>query len=162
MKKPIRSIVVIAGMASTLIFASQFAQARGWKECCNHSMDQKCQHKFEKMTTGLGLSEQQQTKIKEIFKQEREKRTTAYTGLRAEKKNLSSLVHADKTDEAAIRAQASKIGGIEGDIAVQRSRTLNQISAILTPEQAQKFKSLQKERDCRIEKSRKHSGKRSE
>ena len=45
-------------------------------------------------------------------------------------------------------------------MAVQHSRMINQIRAILTPEQAEKFKSLQKERERRFEKFHEHFGKR--
>jgi len=163
MKKAIRSIVVIAGMASAVAFGSQFAQAHEGKECCHQEMEHhghSRHHQFAKTAAKLGLSEQQQIKMKEIFKQNREQAKPVLARLLAEKRGLRALIHADKTDEAAIRAQAAKIAGIEGDRAVQQSRMIKQMRAILTPEQAEKFKSLQKEREQRFEKFHDHFGKR--
>lgn len=73
-----------------------------------------------------------------------------------------ALVHADKTDEAAIRTQAAKIAGIEGDMAVQHAHMIQKMRAVLTPEQQAKFKAMQKERESKFEKFHHHSGEKSD
>ena len=116
-------------------------------------------HKFEKMAAKLGLSEQQKVKMQEIFKQNREQTKPVFDRLITEKRNLRMLVQAEKADETAIRAQAAKLAGIEGDLAIQRAHMAKQMRAILNPEQIEKFKAIQKEREQKFDKFREHHGK---
>ncbi len=169
MKKTIRIIALIAGLTSAAAFGGQAAQAspaaEGGKPCHEyagkHHNGHDFMHKrFEKMATQLGLSEQQKVKMKEIFKQNREQSKPVFDRLITEKRNLRTLVQADKTDEAAIRAQAAKLAAVEGDLAIQRAHMAKQVRAILTPDQIQKFKAMQKERDQKFDKFREHHGKR--
>ncbi len=95
-------------------------------------------------------------KIKEVFKQNREQAKPIFDRLLTEKRTMRTLVQADKTDEAAIRAQAAKLAAVEGDMAIQRAHMAKQIRAILTPEQVEKFKAMQKERQQKFEKFREH------
>ncbi len=111
------------------------------------------------MAAKLGLSEQQKVKIKEIFKQDRRQLEPTMTKLMAERHHLMELVHADKTDESAIRAQAVKLAGLEGDMAVQRARMFQQIRAVLTPQQLEKLKTIMKERGQRFGRFHGHFGK---
>jgi protein CpxP len=161
MKKIIRLFVVIAGIGSAVVIGSQFAQANqgmgyshemmgGYHHCpgFHHGRHQR----FEKMAAALGLSEQQKAKIQDIFKQNRQQAEAVRAKLFTEKRNMRALVLADKTDESAIRAEATKIAGIEGDLAVQRAHMIHQMRAVLTPEQQAKFKTMQKERQSRFEK----------
>lgn len=171
MKKIIRLFVVLAGIASVTALGIQFAQANEGKECCHekveghhhcHHFRHDRHHRFEKMAAKLGLSEQQKVKIKEIFKQNLQQAEAVHAKLFTEKRKLMALVHADKTDEAAIRTQAAKIGGIEGDMAVQRAHMIQKMRAVLTPEQQAKFKAMQKEREGKFEKFHHHSGEKSD
>ena len=168
MKKTIRLFVALAGIASAAAFGSQFAQADEGREFCHQNAEQShhghhfMHQRFEKMAAKLGLSEQQKVKMKEIFKQNREQAKPVFARLVTEKRNLRTLVQSEKTDETAIRAQVSKLAGIEGDLAIQRAHMAKQIRAILTPEQIEKFKSIQKERDHKFDKFREHHGKRPE
>ncbi len=164
MKKTIRVIAVLAGIASATAFGSHFAQADEGRKCC-HECAEHGRHghhfmheRFEKMAAKLGLSEQQKVKIKEIFRQNREQAKPVFDRLITEKRNMRTLVQADKTDEAAIRAQAAKLAAVEGDLAIQRAHMAKQIRAILTPDQIEKFKAMQKERDQRFDKFREHHG----
>jgi protein CpxP len=168
MKRTIRLIAVLAGIASATAFGSHFAQADEGKKYCHeeagqHHHGHHFMHKrFEKMAAKLALSEQQKVKMKEIFKQNREQAKPIFDRLVTEKRNMRTLLQADKTDEAAIRAQAAKLGAVEGDLAIQHAHMAKQIRAILTPEQIEKFKAMQKERDQKFDKFREHHGKRSD
>jgi protein CpxP len=167
MKKIIRLFVVIAGIGSAAALGGQIAQANQGKEY-SHEMAEgfhHCggyhhgrHHRFEKMAATLGLSEQQKAKIKDIFKQNRQQAEAVHAKLFTEKRNMRTLVQADKTDEAAIRAEATKIAGIEGDLAVQRAHMIHQMRAVLTPEQQAKFKTMQQERQSKFEKFHHHAG----
>jgi protein CpxP len=167
MKRIIRLFVVMAGIASVTALGSQFAQANEGKEydhekveghhhCHDYRHDR--HHRFEKMAAELGLSEQQKVKIKDIFNQNRQQADAVRAKLFTEKRNMRTLVQADKTDEAAIRAEATKIAGIEGDLAVQRAHMIQKMRAVLTPEQQTKFKTMQKERESKFEKFHHHFG----
>jgi protein CpxP len=166
MKKTITRIALLAGIASATAFGSHFAQADEGGKSCHEYAEQHHHHghhfmhrRFEKMAAKLGLSEQQKVKIKEVFKQNREQAKPILDRLITEKRNMRTLVQADKTDEAAIRAQAAKLAAVEGDMAIQRAHMAKQIRAILTPEQIEKFKAMQKERQQKFEKFREHHGK---
>ncbi len=165
MKKTIRLIAVVAGLASATAFGSHFAQAdegmKADKECAeqHHHGHHFMHQRFDKLAAKLGLTDQQKVKMKEIFKQNREQSKPIFDRLMTEKRSMRALVQADKTDEAAIRAQAAKIGAVQGDLAIQHARMAKQIRAILTPQQIEKFKALQKEREQRFEKFREHHGK---
>ncbi len=158
MNKTLRLIVALAGISSAVALGGQLAQADEGKDCprlqekgdhdCNcHHRGHDRHHSLKKLAADLGLSDQQKAQIKEIFKKERSEMQPIMARMMAERRNLRALVQADKIDEGAIRAQAAKLGAIEGDLAIQHARVAGQIRAILTPAQAEKFKTLQKERD---------------
>ncbi len=165
MKRAIRIVAVVAGLSAATAFGSNLAQAdEGQKGCPEYAEHYHHGHhfmhkRFEKLAAKLGLTEQQKVKMKEIFKQNREQSKPIFDRLMTEKRNMRTLVQADKTDEAAIRAEAAKIGAVEGDLAIQHARMAKQIRAILTPQQIEKFKELQKEREQRFDKFREHHGK---
>jgi protein CpxP len=60
-------------------------------------------------------------------------------------------VQAETVDEAAIRAQATKVAAVEADLAVQRAHGAQEIRKVLTPEQIQKFKAIQEKRDSKLD-----------
>jgi periplasmic protein CpxP/Spy len=168
MKKTLGKIVVLAGIASAGILGSQVAQADYVKDgnqsqakCCqdgyrhhrHHGGDREgrhcgCReghHGFANIAEKLGLSAEQKVKVKEIFEKNRQEAQPLRKELMAAKRDLRGLSLAEKTDEAAIRAQAAKLAGIEADMAIHRARVSSQIRAILTPEQQDKFRSLHRE-----------------
>jgi protein CpxP len=69
---------------------------------------------------------------------------------------MRTLIQSGSADEAAIRAQAAKVAAVEADLAIQRAQMAKQFRAILTPEQVEKFKAVQKEKDARFDKFREH------
>jgi protein CpxP len=168
MKKTLGKIVLLAGIASAGILGSQVAQADYVKDgnqvqakCDNqgdhkhrHHGDHKegrhcgCRdghHDFAKIGERLGLSAEQKGKVKEIFEKNRQEAQPLRKELMTAKRDLRGLSMAEKTDEAAIRAQAAKLAGIEADMAIHRARVSGEIRAILTPEQQEKFRALHKE-----------------
>ena len=69
----------------------------------------------------------------------------------AERRSLRTLIQAETVDEAAIRAQSAKVAAVAADLAVQRAHGAQEIRKVLTPEQIQKFKSLQEKRDSKFD-----------
>ncbi|BCS52022.1 Spy/CpxP family protein refolding chaperone [Geobacter sp. SVR] len=100
-------------------------------------------HHLKKMARDLGLSQQQQQQIKDIFSKERPQMGPLAKQLRTERGTMRSLIHGETFDEAAIRAQSAKVAAIQADLAVERARIAQEIRKVLTPDQVQKFKELQ-------------------
>jgi protein CpxP len=168
MKKTLGTVVLLAGIASAGILGSQAAQADYVKNgnqaqagCCQdgnhhhrHHGGQKegrncgCRdghHDFARIAEKLGLSSEQKGKVKEIFEKNRQEAQPLRKELMTAKRDLRGLSMADKTDEAAIRAQAAKLAGIEAEMAIHRAKVSREIRSILTPEQQEKFRTLHRE-----------------
>jgi protein CpxP len=112
--------------------------------------------RFTELADKLALSDQQKAQMKEVFKKNQPQVKPIFTKLINEKREMRTMIQSGSADEAAIRAQAAKLAGVEADLAVQRAQMAKQFRAILTPEQVEKFKTIQKERDERFDKFREH------
>ena len=112
--------------------------------------------RFAEMAGKLALSDQQKSRMKEVFKKDQPQVKPIFGKLITEKRELRTLIQSGSADEAAIRAQAAKVAGAEADLAVQRAQMARQFRAILTPEQVEKFKAIQKDKDSRLDKAREH------
>jgi len=106
---------------------------------------------MKKMATELGLTAQQQQDVKAVFEKARPQAEPLMKQRKSEHQALRTLIHADAVDEAAIRAQSARVAAVEADMAVQRAHVAQQVRAILTPEQAQKFKEFQAGRESRMD-----------
>jgi periplasmic protein CpxP/Spy len=141
---------VVAAVSFSSIQASAFMGSEGMPPTGRQ---------FKKMAAELGLSAQQQDEIKKIISQNRPLAEPMMKQLRSEHRALRNLVQADTFDEAAIRAQVAKAETLQADLAVQRAKLAQQVRAILTPEQIQKFRDIQARRDGQMDKKRMHGGK---
>lgn len=99
-----------------------------------------------RMETELGLSAQQKQDIKALFTTCHTRNEPLIQRMRTERRALRKLIHAEKTDEAAIRAQSAKVAAIEADLAVRRAQAGQQMRALLTPEQVKKLKAVHDKR----------------
>ena len=127
--------------------------------CCNHNEQQHGwghHERFAELGAKLALSDQQKAQMKEVFKKNQPLVKPIFTKLISEKRDMRTLIQSGSADEAAIRAQAAKVAGVEADLAVQRAQMAKQFRAILTPGQVEKFKAIQKEKDARFDKFREH------
>jgi Spy/CpxP family protein refolding chaperone len=100
--------------------------------------------------------------MKEVFKKNQPQVKPIFSKLIAEKREMRTLIQSGSADEATIRAQSAKVAGVEADLAVQHAQMAKQFRAILTPEQVEKFKAIQKEKDARFDKFREHMNERFE
>jgi protein CpxP len=141
-RKSMARIVVIACVTALTAFASiALADGGGWEDgahCGKHH-----QHDFKKIAKKLGLTDAQKAQAKAIFQANKEVMKPIVTNLRAERKNLRALMHADTIDEAAIRAETARMAGIQADLNVNRAKVGAQFRAILTPSQLAALKALQ-------------------
>jgi protein CpxP len=191
MKKIIRLLVAIVGLAlaaagvSTPALADSGDMHAQSQEQCSHHRHHHCHHhhhhhcgcycnqkeenhrwghhkRFEELAIKLNLSDQQKAQIKEVFKKNQPLVKPILVKLITEKREMRTLVQSGSADEAAIRAQAAKVAGVEADLAVQHAQMAKQFRAILTPDQIERFKAIQKERDARFDKFREHMNERFE
>ena len=151
-RKGMTTIVVMFCIAALTAFAG-IAQAddggRGGEHCDKHQRHH-CgnhqRHNFKKFAKKLGLTDAQKAQAKAIFEGNKDVVKPLFTSLRAERKNLQILIHADKTDEAAIRAETAKIAGIQADLNVNRAKVGAKFRAILTPAQLTILKTMHQKR----------------
>jgi Spy/CpxP family protein refolding chaperone len=146
-------MVVMFSIAALTAFAV-IAQAHTgeWygEHCCTqqrHHCGKHLRHNFRKFAEKLGLTDAQKAQAKAIFQANRDAVKPMVENLRAERKNLRDLIHADKVDEAAIRAESNKIAAIQADLNVGRAKIGAQFRAILKPEQLAKLKALRQKRE---------------
>lgn len=139
-RKIMARTVVMFCIAALTAFAS-IAQANdgewGGEHCGKHQ-----RHNFKRFEKKLGLTDAQKAQAKAIFHGNKDVVKPILTSLRAEQKNLQTLMHADTIDEAAIRAETAKIAGIQADLNVNRAKVGAQFRTILTPAQLANLKTL--------------------
>ena len=184
--KTIRLLIAFVGLALATASGSVFAQAdpgevhaQAQNQCHPRHHRHHCHHwrhhhracccsqiwqwhnwghheRFAYLADKLALSDQQKVQMKEVFKKNQPLVKPLLTKLIGEKREMRTLIQSGSADEAAIRAQAAKIAGVEADLAVQRAQMVKQFRAILTPEQVEHLKAIQKERAAKFEKFREH------
>lgn len=148
MKKQI--IPVIALMAATLIGGTLPALAfDGSFEGCGapraeHKMNP--QKRIDRMAILLKLSPSQKEQIGAIMKAEQEQNEPLRQKMGEGHKQIKAVVDATTYDEAAVRALAAEQATIRTELLVSRTRAMNQVNALLTPEQREL---AQKLRDSR-------------
>jgi protein CpxP len=107
-------------------------------------------HPGHRLAKALGLSKEQKEQVKAIFLKHRDGIAPLRKEMVSERRELRNLIQADKPDEAAIRDQVKKIAATGGNLAVDRAKMFQEVRAVLTPEQVEKFRALQEKRDRRI------------
>jgi len=150
-RKNMAKIVVLFSIAAMTAFAGM-AQADdgGWGDGhCGGQMKQQMRHGFKRIAKKLGLTDAQKAQAKAIFQANKDVVKPLVVNLRAERKNLQALIHADTIDEAAIRAETAKIAGIQADLNVNRAKVGAQFRAILTPDQLATLKTMHDKRHAK-------------
>jgi protein CpxP len=108
-------------------------------------------HRGDRLAKALDLSKEQKDQIKAIFRKHRDEIAPLRKEMVSERRELRNLIQSDKPDEAVLREQAKKIAVTSGNLAVRRAKMAQEVRAVLTPEQIQKFRALQEKRDRRID-----------
>jgi len=165
MKKSLRSLVLVAGIASVTALGCNFAaaddstaapaaaQAQGeHQHGCHKGKEHRGHRFFARLARKLALTDQQKAQVKAMFKENRAQAKPLFTSLMTERGVLRALIQSGTADEAAIRAQSAKVAGIQADLAVQRAKGARQFLALLTPDQQAKLKALQAGRARKCEK----------
>lgn len=93
----------------------------------------------------LNLSDDQVAKIKTEFSAQKDAMKAQALKVREARTSLRTAIQSGAT-EADIRAAATSVGAAEGDLAIVRANLFAHIKPILTPEQLEKFQTLQAKR----------------
>lgn len=152
MKRQMKRLVLFACITATTVLGSQSAFAApgaggaGRMGGCEQQKHRGHGGMFRRMARELGLSDAQKQQVRALFDAERQKNAPVFDALGKERRALRDLVHSGSADEGAIRAQSAKVAALQADLAVARTAVAKQVLALLTPEQATKFKGLNKGR----------------
>ncbi|QWV92441.1 Spy/CpxP family protein refolding chaperone [Geomonas oryzisoli] len=153
MNRQLRQLVLLTCVTATAVVGSGSAFAgygpmngESGKECFEQQKHEGRRGMFMKMAKELELSDQQKSEARAIFEAGRAKNAPLFASLRQERHELQTMVRSGSADESAIRAQAAKVAALQADVAVQRGAQTRQFLALLTPEQATKFKALREAR----------------
>ena len=137
MKKQI--IPALALMAATLCGASLPAHAFDGPidDCDAPRAGQTMNHqkRFEHLAKELKLSAAQKEQVGAILKAEQEQAEPLRQKMAAGRKQIQAVVDNATYDESAVRAIAAEQAGIRTELLVSRTRAMNQVNALLTPEQ---------------------------
>lgn len=94
------------------------------------------------MAKELNLTAEQKTKIQGILDAERENSAALRKQLHDNREQLRKVAEKTPFDEAAVRKLASEQEKTHVDLIVSRTRTMNGIHALLTPEQKEKAEKM--------------------
>lgn len=97
---------------------------------------------FARMARDLDLTAEQKGQIKTILDAEREKSAPLRKQLADNREQLRKLAEKDPFDEAAVRKLAADQEKSHIEMIVSRTRTMNRVHALLTPEQQEKARKL--------------------
>ncbi len=95
----------------------------------------------QKFQEKLGLTDDQMTRIREVWQRQHESARPVFQALRVANKQLRELALTGANDDA-IRAKFAEIEGLQGQALQLRVATLREIAPLLTDEQKQKFSQM--------------------
>lgn len=151
---------VMLGIGALMPFAGMaLANEGGRGGECGYKHEWGAEHfekHFNKLVEKLGLTDAQQVKAKAIFEANKPLVKELKEKLYAEKKTLHEVMHADKFDEAAIRAESAKVAAIYADLNVNKAKVCADFRAILTPDQAKILKALYEEHMKKCKEHKEH------
>ena len=99
----------------------------------------------------LGVTGEQKAEVKGILRKYQPTVEPMVRQLVDARRALRGTIRAETIDESAIRAQAARVASLEADLAVQRAHIAHDVRATLTPDQIEKLKELQANRDARVD-----------
>ena len=106
------------------------------------------------------MSEAQQDQIKQLMQQHREQNQNVGEQLRTAIEAQRKAVETLPVDEWLIRSTTQALVEAQTEMAIQQARLQSEIFALLTPAQQDRARTLQAEREARVQQQRQHSGQR--
>ncbi|HMB16020.1 MAG TPA: Spy/CpxP family protein refolding chaperone [Pelovirga sp.] len=96
----------------------------------------------QKMAVILDLSEDQQQELQNLRSEHRQQQQTLRTEMQASRNQLREVARANDADEAGIRAAVQEHAELKTRMMVNGAKHRQQMAAVMTPEQQQKFEQL--------------------
>ena len=97
---------------------------------------------LERAAVRLDLTAEQKSAIRDVLASHRLELRRELGALKSSRQELWDAIHADVADEAAIRAAAGAVGRAEGELAVTRAAMIEEVHAVLTPDQEQELEAM--------------------
>ncbi|MDA8413931.1 MAG: Spy/CpxP family protein refolding chaperone [Desulfobacteraceae bacterium] len=123
--------IVTGGAFSAQAFDGPFEGCDGPR--AEHTMNP--QKRIDRMAKVLKLSTAQKEQVGAIMKAEQEQVEPLRQKMAEGHKRIQAVVNAATYDESAVRAMAAEQAAIRTELLVSRTRAMNQVNALLTPEQ---------------------------
>jgi Spy/CpxP family protein refolding chaperone len=136
--------LALALLLTSLVIAPAFAKRHGGSGPCDH--DGKGTGQIEQLKLVLDLTPQQETEIKGVFAESREKMAPLREKKHANKEAIHNIVDADVLDEPRLRELVREQTELHADMMIARHATRSRVNQILTPEQQEKRKALRQQR----------------
>lgn len=105
-------------------------------------------HRFggPRMFQGLQLSDDQKSSIQNLFAANRESLRPLHEQLRQQRQLLKEAAEQQPFDEAQVRFRAQELAKLQAEMMVAHASLMNQVAAVLTPEQRATLSTLREQR----------------
>lgn len=136
MKQHLASLALVAAIMTGGV-CSAHASEEAFDGCDGPRAEHKMNHqkRLDRMAKVLKLSASQKEQVGAIMKAEQEQTEPLRQKMADERKQIQAVVNATTYDESAVRAIAAEQAKIRTELLVSRTRSMNQVNALLTPEQ---------------------------
>ncbi|MFC1621254.1 Spy/CpxP family protein refolding chaperone [Candidatus Omnitrophota bacterium] len=132
--------IVISAVVALVVFSSVAAYA--WPACCSGQEKGKERggKKMGKFVKELGLTPEQEEKIKTLKTEQRETKKQLAEEIKSKKAELGEELEKPTTDRAKIDSIVKELGTLMEDKLEQRVECVLSMREVFTPEQYEKFK----------------------
>ena len=120
----------------------QDCNQRATQRVSDEERQQRQETQQQRMAVILDLNENQQQQLQSLREQQQQQQQTLRTEMQASRDQLREVARANDADEARISAAAQKHAELKTRMMVDGAKHRQQIAAVLTPEQQQKFEQL--------------------
>lgn len=127
----VASTIALSGLG--LVYASSdYHEGHGYHKGKN------CEHRMQKMTEKLGLSDEQATQIKAIKEKYQPQKQQLRSDMKALRASLREVMKNEPMDAARIEEIAQQMGQLKTQKIILKSKKVNEINQVLTAEQRAK------------------------
>jgi periplasmic protein CpxP/Spy len=134
-------LALIAALAIAALGATALAQSN-FGEGAKHG-EFRGGHFGQRMAAELGLTDQQQTQIKQILQNEKATVQPLREQLRSEHQQMLAATKGGAFDEAQVRTLANQQAQTQANMIVEREKVKGEIYKVLTPDQRAKADQMQ-------------------
>lgn len=121
---------------------SQDCNQRSTQRGSDEERQQRQEVHHQRMAVILDLSEEQQQQLQTLQQQRQQQQQTLRTEMQASRNQLHEIASANDADEPRIRAAAQEHAELKTRMMVDGAKHRQQIAAVLTPEQQEKYAQL--------------------